>query len=198
MGMSPPEDTLTETTDPTEAALADALKAGEREAVATLFDRHAERIYQHCFRLTADRSDAEDATATTFLEVWRHHQRVQVHDGSALPWLYGVATNVCRNMTRKRRRHLIAVTRVGHESAEPDHAEIVAERVDSESRMRSVLTAIEQLPQRERDVLAVVAWSGLSYEQAAIALDIPIGTVRSRLSRARARLAPLDQPGATA
>ncbi len=185
-------------TEMSEAALAEALQTGDRSAVTTLFDRHADRIYRHCFRLTADRSDAEDATATTFLEVWRHHGRVEVHDGSALPWLYGVATNVCRNLTRKQRRHLRAVARITEPPPQSDHAEAVVERVDAEERMRQVLDAIEHLPQRERDVLALVAWSGLSYEAAAAALDIPIGTVRSRLSRARARLASLDHPGASA
>ena len=182
-------------TDPSETELAAALQAGEREALASLFDRHADRIFGHCFRLTGDRADAEDATATTFLEVWSHHRRVQVHEESALPWLYGVATNVCRNLTRKRRRHLQAVARVPRESSAPDHAESVAERLDEEKRMRLVLDAIERLPQRERDVLSLVAWSGLSYEQAAAALDIPVGTVRSRLSRARARLTSHDLPG---
>lgn len=175
-------------TDRSETDLAAALQAGEQEAVAALFDRHADRIYHHCFRLTADRADAEDATASTFLEVWHRHERVQVHDGSALPWLYGVATNVCRNLTRKRRRHLRAVARIDEPGAQPDHADRVAERLDSEQRMRDVLASIERLPQRERDVVALVAWSGLSYEEAAAALAVPVGTVRSRLSRARARL----------
>jgi RNA polymerase sigma factor (sigma-70 family) len=192
--MSPPEDTVTERS---EAELATALRSGEREAVAVLFDRHAERIYHHCFRLTADRSDAEDATASTFLEVWRHHHRVHVHDGSALPWLYGVATNVCRNLTRSRRRHLRAVARIGEPVAEPDHADAAVDRLDSEHRMREVLAAVDRLPQRERDVVALVAWSGLTYEEAAAALDVPVGTVRSRLSRARQRLARSAATGPT-
>jgi len=175
--------------------LAERLRAGDREAVAALFDRHADRIYQHCFRLTADRADAEDATASTFLEIWRHRERVRVHDGSAVPWLFGVATNVCRNLTRGRRRHLRAVARLAPDAGAADHADRVAERLDAERTMRTVLDAISRLPQRERDVLALVAWSGLSYEAAAAALDIPVGTVRSRLSRARARLSALSDEG---
>ncbi len=181
-------------TEMSEAELASRLLAGDADAIASLFDRHADRIYHHCFRLTADRADAEDATATTFLEVWRHRQRVHVHDGSALPWLYGVATNVCRNLTRGRRRHLRAVGRLPVAGDVPDHADAVTDRLDTEARMRTVLDAVAALPQRERDVLALVAWSGLSYDEAATALDIPVGTVRSRLSRARKRLSPHDQP----
>ncbi|MDO9458432.1 RNA polymerase sigma factor [Nocardioides sp.] len=175
-------------TRPSEADLAAGLRAGQADALTELFDRHADRIFRHCFRLTADRADAEDATATVFLEVWRHRQRVQVHDGTVVPWLYGVATNVCRNLTRGRRRHLRAVSRLPQPEVQPDHADRVAERLDTEQRAREVLDAIERLPQRERDVVALVAWSGLSYEAAAAALDVPVGTVRSRLSRARRRL----------
>lgn len=176
-----------------EADLAQRLRAGDGDALTELYDQHADRIYRHCFRLTADRADAEDATGTVFLEVWRHRQRVRVHDGSVLPWLYGVATNVCRNLTRGRRRHLRAVARTPRPDLQPDHAERVAERLDNEQRMREVLAAVDRLPQRERDVLALVVWSGLSYDDAAAALDVPVGTVRSRLSRARRRL---EQEGA--
>src|SRR6478735_1148266 len=176
-----------------ELALVAGLRADDPEALATLFDRYADRIYNHCFRATGDWAEAEDATATVFLEVWRHRGRVEAHDGSALPWLYGVATNVCRNLTRARRRRGRALAALPPPSVEPDHAERVADRLGSEDRMRAVLASIRELPAREQDVLALVVWSGLSYEQAAAALDLPVGTVRSRLSRARARLDALTQ-----
>jgi RNA polymerase sigma factor (sigma-70 family) len=171
-----------------ERALVDGLHRGDPGALAALFDRYGERIYNHCFRHLADWSEAEDATSSVFLEVWRHRRRVRLHEGSALPWLYGVATNVCRNAGRSRRRYVRAVTSLPAPTAEPDHAEQVADRLGSEARMRAVLEQIEALPVREREVLALVAWAGLSYEQAAAALVVPVGTVRSRLSRARARL----------
>lgn len=183
-------------TEAGEDELVAALGRGDPAALAVLFDRHGDRIYNHCFRCTGSWAEAEDATATVFLEVWRHRQRVRIHDGSALPWLYGVATNVCRNLTRSRRRHSRALAALPRPTAEPDHAERVTERVSSEGRMREVLVAIESLPQREREVLALIAWSGLTYEQAAAALDVPVGTVRSRLSRARARLTDqIEIPG---
>jgi len=181
-------------TEPSEAGLAERLRAGDADALATLFDRYADRIHRHCFRLTADRTDAEDATATTFLEVWRHRDRVVVHDGSLVPWLHGVATNVCRNLTRGRRRRRLATARLPAAAAQADHADAVGDRLDAERRVRGVLDAIASLPQRERDVVALVAWSGLSYEQAAAALGVPVGTVRSRLSRARRRLSSLSVP----
>ena len=171
-----------------ESALVDALRRDDPDALGTLFDRHADRIYNHCFRATGDWADAEDAVSAVFLEVWRHRHRVRLHDGTALPWLYGVATNVCRNLTRSRRRRLRALTALPRPETEPDHADLVADRVGSTARMQEVLVAVEALPEREREVLALVAWAGLTYDQAAAALDLPIGTVRSRLSRARARL----------
>jgi RNA polymerase sigma-70 factor (ECF subfamily) len=171
-----------------ERELVDALHRDDPEALAELFDRYADRIYNHCFRHLADWAEAEDATSSVFLEVWRHRRRVQLHDSSALPWLYGVATNVCRNAGRSRRRRVLALTSLPQARAEPDPAERVTERLGSQARMRAVLDQLQALPAHERDVLGLVAWAGLSYEQAAAALDVPVGTVRSRLSRARARL----------
>jgi RNA polymerase sigma-70 factor (ECF subfamily) len=176
-----------------ERELVDGLHHDDPGALAALFDRYADRIYNHCFRHLADWAEAEDATSSVFLEVWRHRRRVQLHDGSALPWLYGVATNVCRNAGRSRRRYLRAVTSLPAPAAAPDHAEQVTDRLGSEARMRAVLAQIGALPAREQEVLGLVAWAGLSYEQAAAALDVPIGTVRSRLSRARARLTHLTE-----
>ncbi|WP_036563580.1 RNA polymerase sigma factor [Nocardioides halotolerans] len=176
-----------------ERELVDGLHQDDPGALAALFDRYADRIYNHCFRHLADWAEAEDATSSVFLEVWRHRQRVRLHDGSALPWLYGVATNVCRNAGRSRRRYLRAVTGLPAAAPEPDHAEQVTDRLGSEARMRDVLAQVEALPAREREVLGLVAWSGLTYEQAAAALDVPVGTVRSRLSRARARLTELTK-----
>lgn len=178
-----------------EQALVERLRSGDPDALAELFDRHGDRIYNHCFRATGDWAEAEDATSTVFLEVWRHRSRVLLHDGSVLPWLYGVATNVCRNLTRSRRRRQRALSALPRPDAVPDHADRVADRLGSTARMRAVLAAIDALPPHEREVLGLVAWSGLSYEQAAAALDVPVGTVRSRLSRARARLSDLTSGG---
>ncbi|WP_162249785.1 MULTISPECIES: RNA polymerase sigma factor [unclassified Nocardioides] len=175
-------------TEGDELALVAGLRADDPDALATLFDRYADRIYNHCFRATGDWAEAEDATATVFLEVWRHRARVEAFDGSALPWLYGVATNVCRNLTRSGRRRQRALAALPAPAAGPDLADRVVDRIASSARMEAVLGAIRELPRREQEVLALVVWSGLSYEQAAAALDVPVGTVRSRLSRARARL----------
>lgn len=173
-----------------DAAVVERLRAGDRDALATLFEQYADRLYTHCFRRLGDYADAEDAVSTVFLTVWRHRHKVQVHDRSAAPWLFGVATNVCRNADRGRRRHLRVVARAGsYEDLDaPDPADRVADRMADEQRMRVLLEQVRTLSRGEQDVLALVVWSGLSYADAAAALDIPVGTVRSRLARARARL----------
>lgn len=149
-----------------------------------LFDRHARELLRYCFRRTADAALAEDAVSIVFLEGWRRRADLR-RDTDARPWLYGIATNVVRQQWRSRRRHAAAVARIAAERmAGPPTAELV----ERQEEMRAVLASIAQLPSREQDVLALCVWSNLSYEEAAGALGIPVGTVRSRLSRARARL----------
>ncbi len=168
--------------------LVSQLNGGSGEALTALFDRYADAVYNYCFRRTASWHVAEDATATVFLEAWRGRERIATYDESALPWLYGIANNVCRNLSRSARRHLHAGGRLPSEGAADDHADGVADRLDSERQMAAVLAAVRRLPRREQEVLALVVWTGLSYEQTAAALEIPVGTVRSRLSRGRGRL----------
>lgn len=175
-------------TEQSDSALVDELNRGSGAALATLFDRHVDAIYNYCFRRTASWHAAEDATATAFLEAWRGRAKVNVYDDSALPWLYGIANNVCRNTARSSRRGLLALARVPSETATPDHADRVVSSIDSERRMAAVLAEIDRLPRHEQDVLSLVVWTGLSYDETAAALDVPVGTVRSRLARARRRL----------
>lgn len=175
----------------TDSQLVAELRLGSSAALGQLFDQYADRIYNYCFRRVGSWDLAEDLVSAVFLKVWEIRTRAEAYDGDALPWLYGVATNVCRNATRSRRRHLNAVDRLPRETV-PDHSDRVAASVDDERRMQRLLEEIAKLSDRDRDVLLLIAWSGLTYEQAARALDVPIGTVRSRLSRARRRLARLD------
>jgi RNA polymerase sigma factor (sigma-70 family) len=164
---------------------------GERDAFGVLFERHARAVYNYLFRRTADWALAEDLTSVVFLEAWRRRTDVRLQRELALPWLLGVATNVLRNRRRSQRRHRAALERLPREHAH-DFAEEASGRLDDERQMRTVLRAIAKLPRRERDVLALCAWAELSYEEAAVALGVPVGTVRSRLSRARARIRELS------
>ena len=163
------------------------LREADPAAFGALFERHGRAVYNYCFRRTADWAAAEDLTSVVFLEAWRKRKDVRLHDESLLPWLYGVATNVLRNRSRALRRYHAALERLprGHEA---DFADDAAERIDDERKMRDVLDAVRVLPKRDRDILALCVWQGLSYEEAAVALELPVGTVRSLLSRARGRL----------
>ncbi|HEY7707302.1 MAG TPA: sigma-70 family RNA polymerase sigma factor [Gaiellaceae bacterium] len=162
---------------------------GDHEAFGELYERHADAIYNFCFRRTADWALAEDLTATVFLEAWRKRRRVVFDDDDAVrPWLFGVANNVVRNESRRLRRLGRALAGLGA----PRPAPGAADRAEDEARMREVLAAVGRLPRREQDVLAVCVFADLTYEEAAIALGIPIGTVRSRLARARNRLGELS------
>ncbi len=171
-----------------DAELAALVTAGDADAFGSLFDRHCRTVYNFCFRRTASWHVAEDLTAVVFLEAWRNRARFAVHEGSALPWLYGIALNVCRNQWRSSRRRRRAIARLPLPEVTPDHADSVAARVDDERRMAVVLDAVAALPDDQRDVVALVVWEGLDYESAAATLGVPVGTVRSRLSRARACL----------
>ena len=179
----------------TDAALWQRAAAGDTGAFGKLFERHASTVYNYCFRRTADWSQAEDLTAIVFLEAWRRLAQVHLERDEAIPWLLGVATNVLRNQRRSQRRHRAALERIPRESV-ADFAADVDERLDDERQMRAALRALKKLPRADQDVLALCVWEELSYEEAALALGVPVGTIRSRLSRARARLRELSSnPG---
>jgi RNA polymerase sigma factor (sigma-70 family) len=161
---------------------------GDAFAVGELFRRHAQAVFVFLVRRTGDRELAEDLTSLVFLEAWRKRREIRLSGDSALPWLYGVALNCARNARRSLRRHRAALDRLALER--PPAAE-------SEGReLSGVLALLRRLPGNQRDVILACVWSGLSYEDAAVALGVPVGTVRSRLSRARARLEELEHgPG---
>jgi RNA polymerase sigma factor (sigma-70 family) len=165
--------------------------AGHASAFGELFERHSDAIYNYLFRRTADWAAAEDLTSVVFLEAWRRCKEVRLESESALPWLYGVATNVLRNERRSRRRHSAALARLSGERDHADFIESSVERIDDECAMAQALALVARLPKSQQDVFALCVWSELSYDAAALALGIPSGTVRSRLSRTRARLAEL-------
>jgi RNA polymerase sigma-70 factor (ECF subfamily) len=177
--------------EPEDSTLWSRAQAGDADAFGLLFERHARKIYNYCFRRVGDWSVAEDLVSVVFLEAWRGRDQV-LPPGKELPWLFGIATNVVRNRRRSERRYAAALRRVPETRTEPDLTGASDERLDDERRMRQTLELLSRLPRRELDVFVLCAWFELSYEDAALALGIPVGTVRSRLSRARIRLRELD------
>lgn len=170
------------------------IRAGDSSAFAELFDSSARAVYNHAFRLTADWSTAEDVMAATFMEAWRRRDTVDPEGGSLRPWLLGIATNTARNQCRSNRRYRAAAqAAAAAERSMPDHAEQVADRLDGRQRLATVITALAGLRRPEREVVALCLGEGLDYEAAAQVLGIPVGTVASRLSRARKRLHKLAE-----
>jgi RNA polymerase sigma factor (sigma-70 family) len=172
-------------------ALWQASKGGDGEAYAQLYERHARTIYNYLFRRLADWSEAEDLTAVVFLEAFRRRKDARIVEGRFLPWLYGIATNVLRNRRRAQRRHREVLMQLSRERSLANASDS-ASRAEAAEQMRSALRGISTLPRAQQDVVALCLLSGLSYEDAATALGIPVGTVRSRLARARASLAELN------
>ncbi|BEL10547.1 RNA polymerase sigma factor [Actinoplanes sichuanensis] len=158
-----------------------------REDFAALFDRHAPHIHRYLARRLGDQA-ADDLVAETFLTAFRRRGTFRADQRDARPWLYGIATLLVaqhrRDEVRRLRLHRVV-------PAEPDtqcHADRVAADVTA-AALRDVLTsALADLAAGDRDVLLLIVQEELTYEQVAAALDIPVGTVRSRLHRGRSVL----------
>lgn len=175
----------------TDQELWERARDGDAEAFGELYESHVRAVQGYCLWRTGNTQVAEDAAATVFLEAWRKRARLVLMTDTAVPLLLGIANNVMRHQWRTVRRHRNAVERIKGASA-PDggdspEAEVMS-KLEALRRVREAGDAIRALPRREQEVLAMVAWGDLTYEETAAALDIPVGTVRSRLARARGRL----------
>jgi RNA polymerase sigma factor (sigma-70 family) len=159
----------------------------EPERFAVLFDRHAPHIHRYLAR-RAGREVADDLVAETFLTAFAKRDRYDLSYTDARPWLYGIATNLVGQHRRDEARQY-RIRQVA--TAEPEmagHAERVAADVTAQA-MRPVLSAaLAGLPDGDRDVLLLIAWEQLTYPEVSRALAIPVGTVRSRLHRARTKV----------
>ncbi|MFD5771512.1 RNA polymerase sigma factor [Streptomyces sp. NPDC127049] len=168
-------------------------RAGDPSALGEAYDAHARVLFQYAYRMCGDRAAAEDAVSATFLEAWRCRGKVHAEGGSLRPWLLGIATNVLRGAAREARRRDAALARIPDRGVLPDFSDAVASRLADEDRLRAARVALGRLRRREREVFGLVVWAGLDYATAGEALGIPVGTVRSRLSRARERLRALAE-----
>ncbi|WP_436502252.1 RNA polymerase sigma factor [Actinokineospora sp. HUAS TT18] len=181
--------TLSEhTVSETDALLWDRAAAGDQSAFSVLFERHVESLWNHGYRLTGSWSQAQDIASATFLTAWTRRREVTLVRDSALPWLYAVAGNIARSENRRSTRFLRALRRVPLDDTEADHADAVARRVDSDRRTREVADAVRGLPKAEREAVELCLLGEVSTADAALLLGVAEVSVRSRLSRARARL----------
>jgi RNA polymerase sigma factor (sigma-70 family) len=166
-------------------------QSGDGRAFGELFERHADAVYNHCFRRTASWSQAQDLTSVVFLEAWRKRKAVRLVGDSIRPLLLAVANNVMRNASRAAGRYERFLARIPKPPESEAFSDEVDRRLDEERSMRLLLDYLDELRIEEREALSLCYWSGLSYEEAAAALGVPVGTIRSRLSRARRHLKAL-------
>lgn len=169
------------------------IRAGEPEAFRELFRDYAQLVYRYAVRSTGNWGAAEDVVSLTFLEAWRLREKLRDEGDSPRPWLMGIAVNVLRNTRRAARRHDRALARMPVRDVVPDFADELVGRMADSDELAAAKTALGQLRRSEREVFALCVWSGLGYAEAAEALGMPVGTVRSRLSRARTRLRGLTE-----
>lgn len=177
-----------------EAAAWSAARDGDAEAFASLYDRHRDRVLGHSLRLVQRLHDAEDVTAVVFLEAWRKRASVRVVDGSIIGWLLVTTTFTVRNHSRSLRRYRSALAKLPPAPLQDDHAPGIDEAIDASGRGQQMREAFAKLSKRDQDVISLCILEELTAAQAAEALGVPEGTVKSRLSRARKRLAELAAP----
>lgn len=157
----------------------------EPERFAGVFDRHAVRIHGYLSRRVG-RDDADALLGDVFRIAFEGRRRYDLGRADAAPWLYGIASNLVRQHRRSEQRQLRLATRLAAVRTFDDPGP--ESDIDSLSDASIAMSAIFELDDGERDVVLLYGWEDLSYAEIAEALDVPIGTVRSRLSRARVRI----------
>ena len=177
----------------------------EPERFGAIFDAYFKEIHRYVAR-RLDVQAADDIAAETFAIAFRGRHRYDLARINSRPWLYGIATNLISRHRRDEQRKLRAMERADQaETQLTGHEDQVAARVSAEGIRGSLARAITALPASQRDVLLLIVLSDLSYDEVAQALDIPFGTVSSRLNRARSKLRKalggtnplIDQEGTT-
>jgi RNA polymerase sigma-70 factor (ECF subfamily) len=155
-----------------------------------VFDRHYDAVHRYLARRVG--SDlADDLAAETFTTAFEVRRRYDTAHPDARPWLFGIATNLVRHRRRGEARRLRAYARLDR-PADPDGGfGGVEARLDAGRAGPAIADALNRLSAGDRDVLLLFAWADLHYEEIAVALRIPVGTVRSRLHRARRRVREL-------
>ena len=177
-------DESTETTD----AVAISASFENPAAFEALFDRHYGAIWRYACR-RAGSGVADEIASETFLRAFRARAKYDLSQPNAGPWLYGIATNLLRNHARAEARRRHAYYRAVQRESIDGGIESVLARVDAATRGRALQSALARLRTADRETLLLYALSDLDYEDIAIATEVPVGTVRSRLHRARRHVA---------
>jgi RNA polymerase sigma factor (sigma-70 family) len=163
------------------------LSRREPEYFSELFRRHAPYIQRYVVRRLGH-GVADDVVAETFLLAFRQRDSYDLTRLDARPWLYGIATNLIGRHRRAEVRLYRALARTGTDPVAESFTDRVDDRVSASTATLRLAAALARLSGELRDTLLLVAWGELSYEETATALGVPVGTVRSRVSRARSAL----------
>ena len=173
-------------TDADDAAVIQ-LSRHEPEYFTEVFRRHAPYIQRYVVRRLGQDA-ADDIVAETFLLAFRQRDSYDQARSDARPWLYGIATNLIGKHRRAEIRLYRALARTGADPVTESFTDRIDDRVSASTASRRLATALARLSAELRDTLLLVAWGDLTYEETATALGVPVGTVRSRISRARSAL----------
>lgn len=149
-----------------------------------LYDRHATAIYRYAARRAGDFA-AEDVTAETFLVAWEHLDSYDTSRDDARPWLFGIATNLLREHHRAEAKVLRTAAKSASREAIADDSDRIAAEVDAKIATGQIAQVLRDMAAIDRETLLLYAWADLTYEGIAQATGVPVGTVRSRLNRAR-------------
>jgi RNA polymerase sigma factor (sigma-70 family) len=167
----------------------------EPASFGAIFDRHATVLYRYLVRRIGP-EDADGIVGDVFRIAFEKRHTYDGERAVARPWLYGIATNLLAKHRRREGRRLYAMARLATQRpAATDLADQVSSDVDAVHQWHRVAEIVTSLPEPERDALLLHVWEGLSYDEVADALGVPVGTVRSRLHRARGRLRELTDAG---
>jgi RNA polymerase sigma-70 factor (ECF subfamily) len=167
-----------------------AIAASVRDprAFVAVFERHFREIHRYLARRVGTQL-ADDLAAEVFAEAFRIRSRYRPDHDDARPWLYGIAANLLGRHRRTEGRRLRALAAAHGQRPAVAGADVAFERAAAAALAPRLAAALRTLAPRDREVLLLVAWAELSYAEVATALEIPVGTVRSRLNRGRARIA---------
>ncbi len=155
---------------------------GDPEAVRAVYEQYHRPVFTVAFRALGDRGLAEEAVQQTFLQAWRASARFDPARDPA-PWLYAIARRVAVDLYRRERRH-------ESDRDEPEVA-VLPQTFEGTWEAWEVRSALDRIPADEREVLLATHFIGLTHDEAAERLGIPVGTVKSRSHRAHRRLADL-------
>ncbi|MCX5786863.1 MAG: sigma-70 family RNA polymerase sigma factor [Elusimicrobia bacterium] len=178
-----------------ENELIDRFMNGSQSAFAELVDLYKDRIYQFIICVLGPDREAEDIAQEVFIQIYRS-LRLFKRESSFSTWAYAVTRNVCRHRLRSRGREMNLFSDIKSEIPfdAADSAPGLEFSLEAKETKAAIRAAVEALPPIYRTVLFLSCWERLSYEEIARALDIPVGTVRSRLHNAMAALAGKIKP----